>query len=80
MYKINKRGQSTVEYILLVAAVIAVVIAFTANQNTGVQGQLNTTLNAAYTQVDDMASRYVNAEPTTNGSSPASQVTVNILQ
>ena len=35
MYKNNKRGQSTVEYVLLVAAVIAVMIAFTTNQNSG---------------------------------------------
>ncbi len=45
MYKINKRGQSTVEYVLLVAAVIAVMIAFTTNQNTGgFQATMNSTL------------------------------------
>jgi Flp pilus assembly pilin Flp len=42
----NKRGQSTVEYVLLVTAVIAVIIAFTTGKGTNsLQNQLNTTLN-----------------------------------
>lgn len=42
-----RKGQSTVEYILLVAAVIAVMIFFTTNRNTGIQNKLERTLNTA---------------------------------
>jgi Flp pilus assembly pilin Flp len=51
MYIKNKKGQSTVEYVLLVTAVIAVMVAFATSQNGGLQGQLNTTMN---TVVNDM--------------------------
>jgi uncharacterized protein (UPF0333 family) len=48
MYIKNKRGQSTVEYILLVTAVVAVIILFLTNQNQGGFVQtLNSTLNQA---------------------------------
>ena len=43
----NKRGQSTVEYVLLVTAVVAVIIALVAGNNSVFQNQLNTTLNTA---------------------------------
>jgi len=43
----NKRGQSTVEYILLVTAVIAVMIVFATNQKGGMRGQLGSILNTA---------------------------------
>jgi len=43
----NKKGQSTVEYILLVTAVVAVMIVFATSQNGGFQTQLNSTLNTA---------------------------------
>ena len=45
----NKRGQSTVEYVLLVTAVLAVIIAFVSTKNGGFQGQMNTTLNDTVT-------------------------------
>ena len=42
----NKRGQSTVEYVLLVTAVIAVIIAFTTGTGSNtLKSQLNTTLS-----------------------------------
>ena len=43
----NKRGQSTVEYVLLVTAVVVVIIAFIGNNNSGFRKQLNSTLNTA---------------------------------
>jgi Flp pilus assembly pilin Flp len=43
----NKRGQSTVEYVLLVTAVLAVLIAFMTTKGNVFQTQLNTTLNTA---------------------------------
>ena len=56
----NKKGQSTVEYVLLVTAVIAVIIAFTTGtgQNS-LQGQLNSTLNAATLGINTEASQLV---------------------
>lgn len=47
----NKRGQSTVEYILLVTAVIGVLIVFTTNKNNGFQAQLNDTLSSVSSQI-----------------------------
>ncbi len=43
----NNKGQSTVEYVLLVTAVVAVMIMFTTNRNTGMQSKLNETLETA---------------------------------
>jgi len=61
----NKRGQSTVEYILLVTAVVAVIIGFVATQNKGgFQSQLNQTLNGAMQQMTDMGNRLANSEGT----------------
>jgi Flp pilus assembly pilin Flp len=79
MYKINKRGQSTVEYVLLVAAVIAVMIAFATNQNSGgFQATLNTTLGSASDQMSNMADRLAGSEKGTNGASAASTYSVNV--
>ena len=60
----NIKGQSTVEYILLATAVIAVIIVFTTNQN-GLQGHLGNTLNTSINSIDTMSSR-LNASYTTN--------------
>lgn len=43
----GQKGQSTIEYILLVAAIIAIVIAFTVSNNTGLRQHLNGTLDTA---------------------------------
>ena len=43
----NKKGQSTVEYVLLVTAVLAVIIAFVTGNNSVFKNQLNSTLNTA---------------------------------
>jgi len=53
MYIKGKRGQSTVEYVLLVTAVLAVLIAFFANAggNNGFSNQLNSALNSATGQI-----------------------------
>jgi len=47
----KKRGQSTVELVLVMTAVIFVVIAFTSSQNSGLKQQLNTTYNAVTSSV-----------------------------
>jgi Flp pilus assembly pilin Flp len=78
MYKINKRGQSTVEYVLLVAAVIAVMIAFTTNKTTGLQQHMNATLDDAASQMDTMSGKFAGAYNASAGSSPNSQISVNV--
>jgi Flp pilus assembly pilin Flp len=70
MYKINKKGQSTVEYVLLVAAVIAVMVAFTTNKNSGgFQDTLNTALGDASDQMSNLSGRFKQSDAGTNGSS-----------
>jgi hypothetical protein len=55
----NKRGQSTVEYVLLMTAVVAVIILFVANQNKGgFQDQLNSTLNGAVQEMSSMSDKF----------------------
>ena len=56
MFKKTK-GQSTVEYILLATAVIAVMIFFTTDKNTGLQGRLGNTLNATSDAIGGMTNR-----------------------
>ena len=50
----NKKGQSTVEYVLLVTAVIAVIIAFVTGGSGkgGLQNQLCSTLNDAAADIN----------------------------
>ena len=53
----NKRGQSTVEYVLLVTAVLVVIIAFVSTKNGGFQGQLNSSLNAVASDINSMGDK-----------------------
>jgi uncharacterized protein (UPF0333 family) len=51
----KKRGQSTVEYVLLVTAVVTVVIALVTGHNSGtLQNRLNETLGTAAQGMADM--------------------------
>jgi Flp pilus assembly pilin Flp len=76
----NKRGQSTVEYVLLVTAVLAVIIALTSgNQSSSLRGVLNTTLNNAAGDMSDIGGRLSDShapapapKSTTAGSPPYS--------
>jgi len=54
MYIKNKRGQSTVEYVLLMTAVVAVIIAMVTSNKTGLQKQLNGTLDTAVNDISTM--------------------------
>jgi len=76
MYKYNKKGQSTVEYVLLVTAVVAVMIAFVTNKSGGLQGQLNTTLVNAGNDMATLANSLATSQATGSGSvtNPASVV------
>jgi len=68
----NKRGQSTVEYILLVTAVVAVIIVLVTGSNSQFQKTLNTTMNTAIsdmgTGVDVLSASHA---PTTVASTAA---------
>ena len=56
----NKRAQSTVEYVILVAIVIAVILAFT---NGVFRTSYNKTLVQATNGMEDMANRLMNSRP-----------------
>ncbi|MBI3314677.1 MAG: hypothetical protein HYZ86_01870 [Candidatus Omnitrophica bacterium] len=53
----KKRGQSTVEYVLLATAVIAVMIAFATNKDTGLQKKLTDTLGTSANTIGNMTGR-----------------------
>ena len=58
----NKRGQSTVEYILLLTAVVVVIIAFFSSTNKGgFQSQINATLNQATQDMNTMSGMLVSS-------------------
>ena len=59
----NKRGQSTVEYVLLVTAVIAVIIAMVTSNKSGLQSQLNSTFNQSISAIGDMGDRLSASTP-----------------
>ncbi len=55
---IKLKGQSTVEYILLVTAVITVVILFTTNKEGGFQKRLTNVLNQTTGSMEQVANRF----------------------
>jgi Flp pilus assembly pilin Flp len=75
----NKRGQSTVEYILLVTAVVAVMIVFATSQNGGIQGQLCGILNTAANGMNSemQALDQSHTSPTGGNGTPGYSVNVN---
>ena len=70
MWKANKKGQSTVEYILLVTAVVSVAIIFLTNKESGLQKKMDTTLNQVSDGMLDKATLIKNSYGTTNAASP----------
>jgi len=56
----KKKGQSTVEYIILVAAVIGALIVFLP---TTFQGAFNATLKSGTNGMEDMANRLADSRP-----------------
>jgi len=55
------KGQSTVEYILLVSAVIVVIILFTTGKNSLFQQRLNSVFNSTSGGMVNVADRLANA-------------------
>ena len=71
------KGQSTVEYILLVTAVIGVMIFFLTNKDAGIQNKLSNTLNTASDSIGNMSDRLDRSHAASNGVSPGPSVTVD---
>ncbi|MBI3601830.1 MAG: class III signal peptide-containing protein [Candidatus Omnitrophica bacterium] len=74
----DKLGQSTVEYIILVTAVIAVVILFVANPGTGFQKKVNSTLETATQGMEDKGAFLSTSHNTAPGNSDLPQINVDI--
>ena len=53
----KKKGQSTIEYIILVTGVVALLVAFLGNNQWGFRSALNTTLRDGTNGMQDMADR-----------------------
>jgi len=62
----NKRGQNTVEYVLLVTAVLAVIIFMVTKSNSPLQTQLGNTLNDTFRDVGTLKDRLVNSHQENN--------------
>ena len=72
----NKRkGQSTVEYIVLVTAVLGTLILFLNGPSSPFRQKVNDTLTTGTDQMDIMATRLTNAQALTNGASPTANYT-----
>ena len=72
-------GQSTVEYIILVAGVIAVLIVFLGPNGAFTQ-RVNQTLSNAGSDMAGKSEELFTSHTTNAGSSGSSAVTVNVLQ
>ena len=59
----NKRGQSTIEYIILVTAVIVVVLVFLMTPNSMFSKALNDTLNETSAGITEMSGRLSSSRP-----------------
>ena len=59
----NKKGQSTIEYIILLAGVIAILIAFVGSSDSPFSKALNDTFNQATDGMVDMANRLRSSRP-----------------
>lgn len=59
----NKKGQNTVEYILLVTAVIAAILLATNGSNSLFQKRLTNTINLTTNGMQTLATRLANIAP-----------------
>lgn len=70
----TKSGQSTIEYILLVTAVIAVMIVFTTGNNqSGLKGKVLNTYNGIGDNMGTRATKLTDAQKSNAGSVPTAQ-------
>lgn len=59
----KRKGQSTVEYIILVAAVIAVILVFVAAPGSPFRNAFNSTLTQGTNGMTDMSNRLMTSRP-----------------
>lgn len=71
----GKSGQSTVEYILLVTAVIAVMIFFATGNNRGIQQRLSNSYNQVGDNMAEKASTLKDSHNPPAGAAKATDVT-----
>lgn len=74
----SRKGQSTVEYIVLVTAVLSVAILFMTNKDTGFQKKLNSTLEEVTGQMENMSSRLTGSTASQNGASTSPGFTTDV--
>ena len=74
----NKRGQSTVEYILLVTAVLAVIIAFVAGNGSVFKNNLNSTYTTATNDINSLAQTLMLSHASVNASTASTQPPFNL--
>ena len=60
----SKKGQSTVEYLILVAGVIAILLVFVGNSGSPFRKALNSTYDSATNGMQNMAGRLANSHCT----------------
>ena len=75
----GQRGQSTVEYIVLVTAVLSVAILFLTNKDSGLQAKLNTTMSDTSDLMTTMENRLENAAKGTATAPSDLAVTLNTV-
>ncbi len=75
----NNTGQSTIEYIVLVTAVIAVIILLVFDQNSIFRQKVNSTLSSQFNTMESKGQALDNSHVSVAGVSGPSEITVNIL-
>lgn len=75
----SNTGQSTIEYIVLVTAVIAVIILLVFDPSSVFRQKLNSTLSSQFNTMESKGATLDNSHVTVAGSSGPSQIEVNIF-
>ncbi len=76
----EQSGQSTIEYIILVTAVIGVIILFMSGNNNLFQAKLNSTLGETVNQIKSKGTDLADSHATPTGQSENSTITVDPTQ
>ncbi len=73
---INKKGQSTVEYILLATAVIGAMIVFATNKDAGLQSKLTDTLGTSTNTIANMTGRLKKSQEASDAKATPAQAVI----
>jgi hypothetical protein len=76
--KTNKKGQSTVEYIVLVTAIIGAIVLFMFSKDSLFQGHLRNTVNTAVEQIGTKGDALEDTHAVKATYRDNSQISVNI--